>query len=511
MIPNVTYGRRVRGLLEYLWGPGKSEEHTNPRIVAGYDDPSALVPPASALDGERVDLAGLAARLDAPQVAAGERGMRRYVWQCSLSLPPQEAPLDDATWGSIATRFVTEMGFGGDAERAGCRWIAVHHGTSKGGNDHIHVVVTLATEDGAPVWLRGDKGLSQKVADALEDEFGLGKWCRRDGGERRPGTSRAETERGEREDRAPAREELRRQVRAAAAGASSESEWIARMRAAGLLVNPYLAPSETDRVVGYGVALANRDATEPVWFNARTLDGELSLRRMRQRWPSSSALTAAEWKTTAAAKRARRLNDEDRIAVWRSSTAALGTVAARMAEVPTTSPEWPAIARGSADVLVQLALVAEPRGTGPLSRAADALSRAAAPRRREPPAVDSQLGDALGQVAIGLAVAGRARNPGEALIMLAMVVAAARLVTQLAELRRAQDQAHAGGAAQAAAARLVPVLSQAAQAGVLSRATETAAPDAAVTAADRAAARPAQPAALERGVPGRSGRDEEAR
>ena len=52
MIPKVTKGGRVRGLLEYLWGPGKSDEHTNPRILAGYDDPSVLAPPG---DGSNVD------------------------------------------------------------------------------------------------------------------------------------------------------------------------------------------------------------------------------------------------------------------------------------------------------------------------------------------------------------------------------------------------------------------------------------------------------------------------
>jgi hypothetical protein len=47
VMPNITKGTRLRGLLEYLWGPGKAEEHTNPRIVAGYDDPDPdlLAPP----------------------------------------------------------------------------------------------------------------------------------------------------------------------------------------------------------------------------------------------------------------------------------------------------------------------------------------------------------------------------------------------------------------------------------------------------------------------------------
>ncbi|GAB3866837.1 hypothetical protein GCM10029963_79840 [Micromonospora andamanensis] len=74
MIPKVTYGGRVRGLLEYLWGPGKVEEHVNPHLVAGYDDVTLLAPVRHERDGGRWGLDDLAARLDAPQIAAGERG-----------------------------------------------------------------------------------------------------------------------------------------------------------------------------------------------------------------------------------------------------------------------------------------------------------------------------------------------------------------------------------------------------------------------------------------------------
>jgi hypothetical protein len=37
-------GRRVAGLLYYLYGPGRSEAHTYPHLVAGWRDPAELVP-----------------------------------------------------------------------------------------------------------------------------------------------------------------------------------------------------------------------------------------------------------------------------------------------------------------------------------------------------------------------------------------------------------------------------------------------------------------------------------
>ncbi|TWH62340.1 relaxase/mobilization nuclease domain-containing protein [Micromonospora olivasterospora] len=379
MIPKVTYGSRVRGLLEYLWGPGKAEEHVNPHLVAGYDDVALLAPDRRDREGGGWSLEELAARLDAPQIAAGERGVQQYVWQCSLSLPAQEGQLDDATWSRIAGRFVAEMGFTGDAERAGCRWIAVRHGLSAKGNDHVHLVVTLATEDGAPVWLRQDKRRSQQVADLLEDEFGLGKWTPgRSGATKRPELNRPEVDRARRSGQAPDREQLRRQVRAALAGARSEAEWVARMKGAGLLVAPRTSTKDPNQVVGYAVALRPTGAGTPTWYAGRSLDGDLSLPQVRTRWPEAERPPVGQWK--AADSTESNLRGEDRMAVWRSSAAALEAISGRLAGVAPDSPQWPAVARASAELLARVAAATEPSGQGPMSRAADALARAAARR-----------------------------------------------------------------------------------------------------------------------------------
>ncbi|NYT96450.1 relaxase/mobilization nuclease domain-containing protein [Salinispora sp. H7-4] len=460
MIPKVTYGSRVRGLLEYLWGPGKVEEHVDPHLVAGYDDVVLLAPQQRPHDGGW-SLEELAARLDAPQIAAGERGVRQYVWQCSLSLPAQEGQLDDATWSRIAGRFVAEMGFAGGVERAGCRWIAVRHCLSARGNDHVHLVVTLATEDGAPVWLRQDKRRSQRVADLLEDEFGLGKWTPgRAGATKRPELTRPEVDRARRSGQAPERELLRRQVRAALAGAGSEAEWVARMKGAGLLVATRTAAKDSQQVVvGYAVAVRPAGAAKPTWYAGRSLDGDLSLPQVRKRWPDVEPPSAGQWKAADPAESPRiRLSGEDRMAVWRSSATALEAISARLTRIAPDSPQWPAATRASAELLARVAAGAEPSGRGPVTRAADALARAAAPPRRAPAPAASSVAAELGRVADALLVAGHARNGGEAAILLAVVVQAARLVVALAELRAAQQQAHAAGAAAAAAAHLMPLL-----------------------------------------------------
>lgn len=491
MIPKVTKGTRVRGLLEYLWGKGKADEHTNPHIVAGYDDASVLAPPRDPDDRARWLLADLAAKLDAPQEALGERGLEDYVLQVVLSVRSDEREIPDEEWHRIAHRYVALMGFAGDEQRAGCRWIAVHHGRSAGNNDHVHLVITRATEDGAPVYLRGEWRRSQEVCDLIEDEFGLTKGTPgRAGAIQRRALSRPELDEARRAGRdVTDREVLRREVRAALAGARDEADWVGRMKAAGLLVAARPDKADRSRTVGYAVALPpeRRAGSKPRWLSGRVLDGELSLVRVRQRWPDGTPLSPAQWKT-AAGREPVTLPGEARMEVWRRTAAAADDLAGRMAAVPADSPEWPAIARASADALAATAAVMEPAGTGPLSRAADILARAAAPRRRDPPPRDSAVARELGRVADALLLAGGARGSGELVAALAVVMAISRLVLVLAELRTAQQEAHAAGAAAASAAHLLGLLRQAQQAGV-------GAPNqGGAVSAERAAVRPAPPA-----------------
>ena len=69
MIAKVLRGRRVGGLLRYLYGRGRANEHVEPHLVAGWDDPADLEP---AVDVQgRHDVRRLAALLEQPLAAAG--------------------------------------------------------------------------------------------------------------------------------------------------------------------------------------------------------------------------------------------------------------------------------------------------------------------------------------------------------------------------------------------------------------------------------------------------------
>jgi hypothetical protein len=64
MIDVITDGDDITGLLYYLWGPGKANEHTNPHLVAGFRHPLALEPAVT--DDGRREFRHLTATLNHP-------------------------------------------------------------------------------------------------------------------------------------------------------------------------------------------------------------------------------------------------------------------------------------------------------------------------------------------------------------------------------------------------------------------------------------------------------------
>ena len=87
MIPNITKGTRMHGLIAYLAGPGRANEHTDPHLVAG--SPSIM---AWHNDDElNADAAGaIATELDRARAVLGTEIPGGHVWHCSLSLRAEE-------------------------------------------------------------------------------------------------------------------------------------------------------------------------------------------------------------------------------------------------------------------------------------------------------------------------------------------------------------------------------------------------------------------------------------
>ncbi|MFD1829851.1 relaxase/mobilization nuclease domain-containing protein [Streptomyces desertarenae] len=280
MIPSVNKsGSRTIGLLAYLYGPGKHEEHIDPHLVASFDGMS----PDPGRD-PMATLKDLQQLLDQPVQALPKHARpTKHVWHTSVRATADDRVLTDEEWGDIARRVVAATGIDPGGGQPGCRWAAVRHA-----DDHIHIVATLVCEDGS----RPDDFRSGKRAQAecrlIEKELGLHQVAPGDGTAAQRPTS-AERHKAERQGRErTAREELRETVRRAVAGATSEEEFFDRLAAAGLLIRKRAAPSGD--LLGYKVALPddrNKD-NEPVFYPGARLAPDLSLPRIRERWSADA-------------------------------------------------------------------------------------------------------------------------------------------------------------------------------------------------------------------------------
>jgi len=318
-MPNITRGGSTLRLLRYLAGMGRREEHQRPHLVAGQ--PGAVLVEHGGRVLSARDLGPIAALLDEPmndtgtEVTIAERdgegkptGSRRaaHVWHCSLALHPDEPELDDDTWRRIAERYVALLGFDPLDGPPACRWVAVRHGRSAGGSDHVHVVVNLVREGGKAASVHMDQRRAQEACRKLEQEFGLRQVEGRGRGAGERGVKPAELA-ARRPNRTrdlaeqlptshTARRRLERVVRACATAATDEHDFVSRLRSEGLLVRPRFEQGGINDIVGYSVAIRPTDQAKPVWFGGGRLSRELTLPRLRAAWPEvHHAGRAAAW------------------------------------------------------------------------------------------------------------------------------------------------------------------------------------------------------------------------
>ncbi|WP_327748080.1 relaxase/mobilization nuclease domain-containing protein [Streptomyces europaeiscabiei] len=292
MVPKIRRGSRTHGLLVYLYGPGKRDEHTDPHLVGSWDgfapDPGRDTSPDP---DPKVTLARLAAALDLRVKQAGTKAPAEHVWHCSVRTDPGDRTLTDAEWNTVARRLVQAVNLAPDGDPDGCRWVAVRHA-----DDHIHILATMVRGDLRRPRMNYDFKKAQAECRRIEQEMDLRRLKPGDGTGAKTPTS-AERFKAERTGRPETpRETLREAVRQAVAGAAGEAEFFTRLREAGLRVKLRHAPSGD--VLGYTVALPgdrNRDR-EPVWFAGSTLAPDLSYPKIQRRLADGTpdAVTMAE-------------------------------------------------------------------------------------------------------------------------------------------------------------------------------------------------------------------------
>lgn len=276
-------GTDMGGLVRYLLGPGRHNEHENPRVVGSSDVLS--VPTGRELTNE--ERADLTDQLDWPSEMHGAEVPDGHVWHLSLTADPGDRPLTDQEWADIAGRVMREIGVD-DPQRAAARWVVVHHGQNEAGAHHVHVALNLVRDDGSHVstW-QDQKKLSNSVRE-IEQDYGLTVIDARWKGTGVPASVRGEMERASREGRPEVdRSHLERVVRAAAVISSDEAEFVRRVTNEGVLIRPRM--SDDGRwVIGYAVAL-DRGSEPPIWYSGGNLKKDLSLPGLRRHWTGSVA------------------------------------------------------------------------------------------------------------------------------------------------------------------------------------------------------------------------------
>ncbi|QQQ64321.1 relaxase/mobilization nuclease domain-containing protein [Paenarthrobacter ureafaciens] len=422
MIPNITRGSRMAGLMVYLVSTDADKTknaHTEPHLVAGdaaimawYDD--------GVLDHE--DAAAIAKHLDQPRKAYGvevkvkdfawdaakkERVHVGYkdasVWHCSLSLRAEEGALTDQQWGDIAYDFVDSMGFTAASGKAQCRWSAINHGTSENGNHHIHIAVSLVREDGTKASTHGDYKRAQQTCRELEVKYGLEQLSTVHATR---GYGYAEKATAVRDEREMHRASLARKVRACASASTTEGQFVRRARQAGMLVRPRYAKNTTDVIVGYSVAERPKRGERPIWFGGGTLATDLRLGALRQEWmdsPQAATEAAAEWNAAARNKptvsRTRPENATPPAQAWVDYTRNATALANQLRTIPRDDhATWAKAARDVSGAFAAWSYRLEPT-PGPLAATAAELSRTAQlrnPRQHSKPvALPSIAGTAM--------------------------------------------------------------------------------------------------------------------
>ena len=429
MIGKVLRGTRPEGLVYYLFGPGRREEHRDPHLVAGWRHPGELEPPLHP-DGRR-DFRRLNGLLNQPHAALGPRGLERPVWHCVVRAAPEDRMLSDHEWGQVARDIMDRTGLaphGQDDEAI--RWVAVRHA-----DDHIHLVGMLARQDGARPQCWNDFYRVREACQAAEERYGLRSTAPGDRtAGRRP--TRAENEKAHRQGRQEApRITLRRAAYTAAAGAASEEEFFCRLRDSGVLVRIRYSVRDPGQVTGYAIALSG-DTTRaggPVWFGGGKLAADLSLPKLRCRWGAAPAGARPDTRFTAA----------ERNAIWEHAARAARNARDQIRYLAATDPAAASDAAYAASDTLHAA--ASALGSRVVRQAADAYARAARMSYARIPRC-TPVGNSLRQASRLLSAAAFVSDP--ALDQAALILRLAALIKEIAELRERQQRA-----AQAAAAR----------------------------------------------------------
>ena len=462
MISRVFKGSSVYGLVKYLYGEGRRNEHTDAHMVASWDGwPERMEPRFTAAGRHDV---GPLSRLLEQTVRGCDRAPDEFVYHLVLRNAPEDRRLSDAEWAEVCTEAMARTGIAPHDDPAACRWVAVRHA-----EDHIHVVATLAREDGRAPHLWRDHYALANVRHEFEDKFGLRSTAARDDNTAAAGPGVKEQLTAEAKGRRVSpRVTLRSKVKAAAAGSAGFDDFRSLLAREGVTVWPRMSERNPDQITGYSVSLDDwtNAAGEPVRFGGGKLAPDLSWPKLNARWApattdqpaagsaSSGRHTAPEepGSTAAAGPRVPLTGDEAEY-VWREAERIVREAAEQITVDAGTNPDAAADAAWAAsDALSAAAAGLEGDAGGPLTDAAEAFDRAGRETYRRVPA-RTDTGTALRSAGRMITLLAPGANHAGARVA-AVTTALAALVAAVADLRQSQQRLHQAEAALASAEQL---------------------------------------------------------
>ncbi|MFJ2770067.1 relaxase/mobilization nuclease domain-containing protein [Streptomyces sp. NPDC087300] len=301
MVPDVSTGSDTQGLINYLFGKGRRDEHTDPHIVAAWDmagvpdpgrDPTATYSQLAKRLDHHVDLRTR---------ELGGKKPPKHVWHCPVRTAPGDRYLTDAEWAEVARRVVAVTGIAPEGDEKACRWIAVRHA-----DDHIHILATTVRADGRRPRTNRDGWRAQQECRRIEAEFGLRRLKSGDltAPKTPTGAERAKAERLGQD--VTAREWLRESAYAVAASVRSVDDYFTVLSSLGIQVKSRVS-TKTGEVDGYSLAAPG----DTVFFGGSKLAPDLSFNRLLERLPTQEVADrpqpvtdpAEPWRRTESAAR----------------------------------------------------------------------------------------------------------------------------------------------------------------------------------------------------------------
>ncbi|WP_328900687.1 mobilization protein [Streptomyces sp. NBC_00441] len=285
MIPKIILGagpKATQRTIAYLFGKGRSNEHTDPHLVASWNG-FAPDPGRSPHRNPKDVQAQLVAQLDQPVKMLGDKAPRDTVWHCPVRAAPEDPILSDGQWADIARRIVAAAGIAPDGDEEACRWVAVRHA-----DDHIHIAATLVRHDGRRPERGYDQRAVQREARSIEADYGLRRLKPGDGTGAKRLTSKEHFKAKRLGQGAAARDVLRLRVRRAVAAASDEAELFALLESTGVAVRFKRGPSGDALGCNFALPHDTNDKGEPVFYAGSTLAPDLSLPKIRKHLATTS-------------------------------------------------------------------------------------------------------------------------------------------------------------------------------------------------------------------------------